>query len=320
MIDSTLHGQEITSLSAGSVINLYDYLSNNELIKTKLREDNLFNYIINTPLNEHEFLYRGDNDYRYFKEGTSPYILSDSDIPDGNWGGYVYGPGLYLTINKEIAQTYAEGYIYPRNKGCAKNLIISSFTLGNDPNIYKNCFGVIMNPKEKYKHTSTVDGSVNYIAWNNMITQKIRDECGDEHDIHFIIGAEGNGTEVIWIRPHPNLKYAKIERISHSETCALKINHGLLPGEPIPDNFNHNCFGPESREDCPTTCEYFAGNNPSRENKLPTSERYLIEGDGTTKFDVKINCATGEFNQVDEAGNYMKKYLKYKNKYLKHKK
>lgn len=320
MENSSLHGYPIDCTSEGTMISLYTYLENLGYVRNMLIElgnmlepsriITLDEYIRVVNKEDHEFLFRGDNDYRYYQTGDKPFIPTENDQIE-NWGNHVYGNGLYLS-NNETAKFYGNGITSPLGiggKGCAKNMIISSITLGNDPQDYHNCMGMYMKEKQTYA-TTLQNGTITYEGWDRRLNN-------GTHNIYFIVSCQGGGSEFIWKLEHEKLEYAHIERILMDtynnngtvDMCNKRLNLNILQ-DILPDDVLDDCKD-SNNINCPTTCKYMSGENTNNQNKLPSS---IKEGKN-----VKVNCNTGEYDEVNDDGNYKHKYLKYKNKFIKYK-
>ena len=283
----------------GTTLSLYDYLSINKRVKELLnsQETTLDTFI--EIFEGNLLLYHGTNDYRKFTAGNKVFIPKAS-----NWGsGGVLGSGLYLTCYEETAIDYANGItmpLYVGGQGCSKNIQVLSISLGSDINEYKNCRGILLKPQHQYTPEE----------WN-----KYMQIIESTPNIYFIIGIEGNGTEIVFVKDNNKLIYQDISK-HKSDNCSLPYNYSIgNVNENIKKLYPHVCLTDKNIK-CPTSCEYL-----KQTQKLPVN----IDNNNNK---TQIICGTDNFEElIDEKNiqnggnnqNYIK-YLKYKKKYLELKK
>lgn len=225
-------------------------------------------------------IYSGTNDYREYGIGQSVYIPKKSQ-----YGGGVYGNGLYATSSYDVAQAYANATastLFSSGNGCAKHVIIREIGCDNLAD-YNLCKGIILKEKKDYSEEE----------WNRHTKGK-----------HFILSLTLD--ELVFIdNMDGKIVYKNINKEEPTDglksICKKPFN--LIEGtnaniEELKLKYPHECH--KTGVACPSTCEYLKSIN-----QLPKT------GNLHTKT---VNCSTGEYEV------YKNKYLKYKMKYLELKK
>ena len=224
----------------------YKFNLNNDLDK-KITLSNLLEIneyaLLNTDQyytidNVYQSLYTGSNDYRKYNIGENPYIPISSQ-----WGGGVFGNGLYCTTNYDLASSYAIGVsttLFNGGSGCSNNPIVRNIEYDKT----KELIGRIMKEKKDY----LIDD------WNKLIT-----------NIDFIVNIY-DGNEIVFLPSAKNsLKIINIFKLD-SNICNNKYNEYI--GNELDQRkalFPHACLN-DNKIKCPTSCEYLKNNGTLKGN------------------------------------------------------